>query len=1147
MSGWDDLEPFDPYGPLPTGVTVLEASAGTGKTFTIAALAARFVADGIPLQQLLLVTFTRIATGELRERVRERLVTAERGLAGAAAGVAVPADDPLLVLLASGRADEVGQRRQNLAKALADFDAATIATTHSFCHHVLRELGVAGDVETDATVVVDASDLVEEVVDDLYVRRFLDSAGGPPFDRAEALRIGRAAVKDPLAPIEPAGAPADSTEAMRRRLGLAVRDEVERRKRRANLLTYDDLLTRLHAILVDPLRGPAACRRLRQRYRVALVDEFQDTDPVQWEIMRRAFGHGETTLVLIGDPKQAIYAFRGADVYAYLDAAGSASTRATLRVNWRSDQGLIDAYDALLRGVKLGHEGIAYRTVRAADANVEPRLTGPPCAAALRLRVVHRGDGLVRLTSHGFAAQPSAREHIARDLAADLVGLLSADAEVITRHRGGSQASRERVRPGHIAVLVRLHRQAAIVRDALDAAGIPAVINGAGSVFGTPIARSWLRLLEALERPASSPRAHAAALTPFLGWSAQQVATAEEERWETVHARLHRWAGELRRRGVASLLELITRAEGMPARILAQVNGERELTDLRHIGQLLHAAATSQQLGATALTAWLRRRIAEAGTDTDSEERSRRLESDAEAVQVLTIHRSKGTEFPIVYYPYLWEPSYLPKDEAAVFHDPEAGHRRTIDVGMEGQDFDEHRQRAVTEQRSEDLRLAYVALTRARHQAVVWWAGSYTSHDSPLGRLLFARDADGSVATWGTAVPEDDEVVERFQALAGQAPGRISVERSDAGRGAVWAPETPEVAALSVRGFDRKLDSQWRRVSYSGITSAAHEARVGSEPEDLGVTDEAPAETLGVAPGATATPAFMAAPHPLEARLRNVGCPLAAMPGGVDVGTFVHAVIERSDFAAVDLEAELAAAVGRQRARWQVDIGDPDVVVAGLTAAIQTKLGPLASELRLRDIGRGGRRDELDFELPLVGGDRPTTTLRVAAIGDLLRAYLPADDALAGYAERLDDPALQQSLRGYLTGSIDSVVRIPSEDGTPSRFAVVDYKTNWLGVDGETLSAWHYRPAALAAVMQQAHYPLQALLYSVALHRYLRWRLPSYLPERNLGGVLYLFLRGMTGTAAPRLGSQPCGVFAWYPPAALIEALSDLLDRGEVA
>jgi exodeoxyribonuclease V beta subunit len=1145
-----DIQPFDVCGPLPTGVTVLEASAGTGKTFTIAALAARFVAGGMPLQELLLVTFTRMATGELRERVRSRLVAAERGLAAAAAGAATPDDDDVVRLLATGSADEVAERRGNLAKALADFDAATIATTHSFCQHILSGFGVAGDVERDVTFIDDARDLVEEVVEDLYVRRFLDTAQGPPFGRGEALRIGRAAVGNPLAPIEPAQADPYSTEAMRRRLALAVRDEVERRKRRTNLLTYDDLLTRLYDTLADPGRGPAAGKRLRERYRVALVDEFQDTDPVQWEIMRRAFGVGGTSLVLIGDPKQAIYAFRGADVYAYLDASQSATTRATLGVNWRSDQGLIDAYDAVFRSVKLGHEGIAYRTVRAADANVAPRLVGAPCPAALRVRVVHRDDGVVRLTSYGYVASTPGREHIARDLAADLVGLLSAGAEVISRRQDGSEACRERVRPGSVAVLVRTHRQAAGVRDALDAAGIPAVINGAGSVFATQIAREWLHLLEALESPASSIRAHAAALTPFFGWSAEQVATAGEAGWETVHARLHRWAGELRRRGVASLLETITHAEGIPGRMLARLDGERELTDLRHVGQLLHAAATAEQLGATALVAWLRRRITEADSDTDAEERSRRLESDAEAVQVLTIHRSKGLEFPIVYCPYLWEPSYIPDDEPAVFHDPDAGHRRTIDVGMEGQRFAEHRQRYITEQRSEDLRLAYVALTRARHQAIVWWAGSYNSHHSFLGRLLFAQDSDGNIATHGTEVPADHEVADRFRSLARSAPGRISVERSDGGCGAVWAGEPAEATTLSVSRFDRDLDADWRRTSYSAITSGAHEARVGSEAEEPGVTDEALTATdLPTVPATAttqATPAASSAADHVEQRLRAVPCLLAAMPGGADVGTFVHGVVERSDFAAHDLDAELLAAVGKQRARWYVDIGDHAVVVAGLRAAVETPLGPLAGELRLRDIGPGDRRDELDFELPLVGGDRPTATLTVAAIAGLLQAHLPADDVLAGYAERLGDPALQRGLRGYLTGSIDSVVRIHGKTGTP-RFAVVDYKTNWLGVDGEPLSAWHYRPAALAGAMQRAHYPLQALLYTVALHRYLRWRLPDYSPERNLGGVLYLFLRGMTGADSPHVGSRPCGVFAWQPPPALVEALSDLFDRGVTA
>ncbi|HEV2820790.1 MAG TPA: UvrD-helicase domain-containing protein, partial [Solirubrobacteraceae bacterium] len=453
--------PFDVCGPLPTGVTVLEASAGTGKTTTIAALAARYVAEGMALDRLLLVTFTRMATGELRERVRERLVSAEHGLTRALAGAPPPQRDAVVDLLATGSPDAVARRRDHLVRAISDFDAATIATTHGFCQEVLGGLGVAGDVEPDATLVEDLGDLVEEVVDDLYVRRF-HRHGSPDFDRDQALRIGRVAVANPAARLEPADAPHDTVEAMRVRVAEAVCAELEVRKRRLAVMTYDDLLTRLDATLKGP-GGPAAAQRLQARYGVVLVDEFQDTDPVQWDILQRAFTGGATTLVLIGDPKQAIYAFRGADVYAYLKAARSAGARATLEVNWRSDQGLIDAYDALMGGAKLGHEGIVYRHVRAAHANQAPRLTGAPVSAPLRLRVAHRDEPAIALTRGGYASNATAREHIARDLADDLVALLSSQAQLETRTADGTALRRERLRPGHVAVLVRTHRNAALI------------------------------------------------------------------------------------------------------------------------------------------------------------------------------------------------------------------------------------------------------------------------------------------------------------------------------------------------------------------------------------------------------------------------------------------------------------------------------------------------------------------------------------------------------------------------------------------------------------------------------------------------------------------------------------------------------------
>nr|MDQ3643671.1 exodeoxyribonuclease V [Actinomycetota bacterium] len=441
----------------------------------------------------------------------------------------------------------------------------------------------------------------------------------------------------------------------------------------------------------------------------------------------------------------------------------------------------------------------------------------------------------------------------------------------------------------------------------------------------------------------------------------------------------------------------------------------------------------------------------------------------------------------------------------------------------------------VVESRGEDLRLAYVALTRARHQAVVWWAPTWDSRDSALCRLLFFADEDGNVSPTGSRVPTDDEAVERFTELAERAPGCISIERVSGGHGAEWVPEEREAVELSASRFDRTLDPRWRRTSYSGITSAAHEARVASEAEEPGVSDE-------VLPDSSAGGPVPLDQEPDEDGLRAVPSLLAAMPGGADVGTVVHGVLEDADFAAADLDGELMAALGRAGGPRMVDVGDRAHVVAGLAAAIETPLGPVVGDVRLRDIGRSDRVDELGFELPLVGGDTPMGDLAVDHIGLLLGEHLPAGDPLSGYARHLRDPALQTGLRGYLSGSLDVVLRVAHH-----RYAVVDYKTNWLGADGEPLSAWHYRPAALAEAMYRAHYPLQALLYTVALHRYLRWRLPGYSPERNLAGVLYLFVRGMVGASTPRVHGQPCGVFGWRPPAALVEALSDLLDRGKVA
>jgi exodeoxyribonuclease V beta subunit len=1099
-------QPFDVCGPLPTGTTVLEASAGTGKTFTIAALAARYVAEGhATLPQLMLVTFGREATQELRERVRERLVTTERALADPEA--ARRAGDPVLRLLGTASDAEVASRRARVGRALAQFDAATIATTHQFCQQMLAGLGVAADADPGAVFVESIDDLVTEVVDDFYVRKYgARSAGAPAFGRGEALVLARRAVYDGQARLEPADAAPGSTAQVRYRFAAAVRAEVARRKAALRIYTYDDMLTRLADALADPSRG--AAERLRGRYRVVLVDEFQDTDPVQWDILRHAF-HGHTALVLIGDPKQAIYAFRGADVVSYLDAAAMAGRHATLGINWRSDAALLHALDTVFAGAALGDRRITVHPVGSAHSG--RRLYGAPQDAPLRIRVVGR-EGLPQAPRRDLAVVGPARELVATDAAADIAALLASPATVSGRP----------VVPGDIAVLVRTNDQGGRIREALAAAGVPGVLSGTASVFGTPVAAEWLTLLEALEQPRAF-RTRAAALTCFLGHTvAQLCGPGCDELLDRLGATVRAWGVVLRERGVAALLEAVTATTELPRRLLSTADGERRLTDLRHIGQALHAAAVEGHLGPAALVDWLRHRIAGAATDVGTD-RSRRLDSDAAAVQIITIHRSKGLEFPIVYLPFAWDRNVRDPD-VPLLHD-DAG-VRVLDVGGEsGEGWKQRCARHRAEEAGEDLRLLYVALTRACCQVVTWWVPATTTAGSPLHRLLIGRPAPGTEPAEYYRIPTDTAALAALHELAGLAPTGIAVEQVGGRPATDYRTAPAPASALSSARFDRALDTAWRRTSYTALTSAGHGGHAGGNESDERVTeDENPIDP----------PAEALVPHP-----GHVPSPMADLPVGADFGTLVHAVFETADLTAADLLAELTARCREQLARHPVAGLDAQRLAEAVVPVARTPLGPLAGGLALDRIAPGDRLAELDFELPLAGGEHRGTPVALAELVPLLRRHLGDDDPLRGYPDALAQlPA--QHLRGYLTGSIDAVLRLP--DG---RFAIVDYKTNWLGPVGPQgrapLTAAHYRPARLAEAMIDAHYPLQALLYGVALHRFLRWRVPGYQPGKHLGGVLYLFVRGMCGPDTPVYDGGVCGVFGWAPPAELTVELSALL------
>lgn len=1116
------MERFDLAGPLPGhGTTVLEASAGTGKTYAVAALATRYVAEDIaPLDRMLVITFSRAATQELRDRVRERFVLVAEILAEPEKARVAVDDIAVLTRAPDGTAlppEEIEARRLRLLAAIANYDAATIATTHEFCHAVLRSLGVAGDSDSTELLREDISELRDEVVDDLYLALYADLPQDPPIEVRAARNVARQAIENRHASLRPALTPTDvpggEAEAL---VGFAeaVRKEIEVRKRRAGVFTFDDMLSRL-ADAVEPADGveSAAASRMRARWDVVLVDEFQDTDPVQWAVLRDAFA-AASRLVLIGDPKQAIYAFRGGDTPTYLRAVADAGLH-TLNTNWRSDAALVEALQVLTRGAELGHERIKVHEVKAAEVHGRSRLS---VGGGVRLRQVRR-DGFT-LTKSGTINIGKVRSRIAADLAGDIA----------RQFNEGVTFDGRPLDPGDIAILMHsVKDDAPRIQAELTKRGIPSVINSAESVMVGAAAQHWLRLLEAMEKPQLPGRIRSVALTPFFATTPEDLLGGEDDLTDELAERVRSWLDLFRSRGVAAVHSAAS-AAGLSARVLGYVGGERLLTDLNHVGQLLHRAASEQRLGIAGLLVWLREAIEE-GNRNDA--RRRRLDVDTKAVQFVTVHGSKGLEYPVVYLPQLFDRAVKDWPTVHAYHE---GDERCLDVA----DSPRAKAAARVEEAQEELRLAYVALTRAKSQVVLWWAPTYNAPNGALTRLLFGRGAEEAQvpdrAAFGAGDDEADDVLGRWAGL-----GAFRLETSAIEQGKVALPGPPD--GLAERRFDRVVDTAWRRTSYSGLIRAEEQAgpQQQSEPETPGTLDEDEPSSLVelVETPLTAEPAGTTADG------ADLLSPMDGLTAGATFGSLVHAVLEHADPKAPDLRAELLARVEEERRWWSVDATSEQLADA-LLPMQYSSLGPLAEGLTLAEIGLEDRLRELDFEIPMGGGDQVgrdgvVAGRTLAAFGAALRQHLPADDPMRAYADRLEAQVLgEQVLRGYLSGSIDIVLRVHGDAGP--RFVVVDYKTNSLGEPGRPLTAWDYTPEKVTAAMLHSHYPLQALLYSVVLHRFLRWRLPDYDPEVHLGGVLYLYLRGMVGPQTPVVDGVPCGVFSWRPPVSLILELSAILD-----
>jgi exodeoxyribonuclease V beta subunit len=577
----------------------------------------------------------------------------------------------------------------------------------------------------------------------------------------------------------------------------------------------------------------------------------------------------------------------------------------------------------------------------------------------------------------------------------------------------------------------------------------------------------------------------------------------------------------------------VVRGHGLDARLLSRVGGERDLTDVLHCAQLLQERVLHGTHSLSGLVGWLRQQgLDDATAAADS--RIMRLDSDALAVTLSTIHGSKGLQYPIVYAPFLFD-NYAGKDPLpAIIH--RDGRRllsfdsAEISVGHQAEALAEH------------LRLSYVAMTRAQSQLVIWWAPtSRNTTTSGLHRLLFGQaDSPDHLSALLTRRAQDGDDAPRVvpangPPLRGGGATRellqvwadhdaFSLAAVDGGEAAPRVPPVQPTSPLTARTFDDAwVDHTWRRTSYTSLTAASEtrgESTSEPEHEDLGRVDE---ELVTLAEdGDPSGP--------------EISSPMAHLPVGATFGSLVHAVLEEADFQATDLGSELLAHIHEQLPRWPVDL-DLEELAGALAAVLTTPMGTLTHDARLVDIARTDRLAELEFELPLGGGDRPHSNARLRSMAAVLRRHLPQHDPLRGYADALAGEVLGgQALLGYLTGSIDLTFR------HGGRYYVVDYKTNWLGQPGAELTLADYTPARLTAAMNHSSYPLQAILYSVVLHRYLRWRLPDYDPEQHLGGVLYLYVRGMAGAATPLVDGQPCGVFSWRPPVAMLEDLSAVLD-----
>ncbi|AFY28090.1 LOW QUALITY PROTEIN: ATP-dependent exonuclase V beta subunit, helicase and exonuclease domain-containing [Cyanobium gracile PCC 6307] len=1235
---------------LDDGVVLLEASAGTGKTFALAHLVLRLLAERrLGLRELLVVTYTNAAAAELRDRIGRRLQEALTGLQPPD-GWAAP--DPVLVEWLEHQPEEPGARgtvQGLLLLALEELDAADITTIHGFCQRTLRRHAMEAARPPELTLEIDAADLVRQVAHDYWQQQVLAlplhlaeglaaaidlgdlerllllldgdpglaldplppglglerplaeqltalweepwarfrqawSDGGreleqafraaaaqwraagasattpyavkPRNDRSELVdawlaqqpeggsyaalmaqkELGSYFHPDPFCRMArkvegtereiqlPDPGLLEAVAALREGPAEAVllhgshwgRAELARRRARSGSIGFAQLLEGL-----DP--GPDATaptpllRAVGQRYRAALIDEFQDTDPVQWRILRLAFTGDAHLLVMVGDPKQAIYRFRGGDLDTYRLARRSAARVLALQENRRSTPALIGSLNALMAPAGLPRSDLPVPAVLARS-----RRSGPDGMAPVRLLWLggERGAGDALPSRSVLEARLPA-------LVADAVLELLEQAPALAVDNGRPPSP---LRASDIALLVHNHRQAEDLRSALERRHIASRLVSKADVFASPAATALQRLLDALADPADPGRLRLLAASPLLGWSARRIAEAAPAEWSELAGGLQALARDLPHQGPLGVLSRLVDGEGL-ARM--SVSG-RLLADLQQVAELLQERLHVEQLALVAAADWLRRLRLDQTRASGTIPESHQAHSDKadEAATVITVHRSKGLEFPVVICPYLWQAAGTPPPVAtgwaSAWH-PAAGAGAHLDLHLRpawGRGWQALRQHRDAE-RAERERLAYVAVTRAQHLLLLAWGPAKGQQANPLFPWLFPEEP--------LPDPEDDGPISgrsdgdwfmRLQEQIGRRALGLELHQAamEPGASGTLAPAPEMAEALRCGPVPRRtLDASWGRSSYTGWTRAAHGAVVSEAALDQG------RDTSDPSPDGEA-------PEGGDAALWPEQGPLAGFARGPGAGDCLHRMLEQLDYRVPTDTPANRELVERELRRAGLEAETVEPLLRGLEQVRLTPFGGGLGSLRVADLGPERRLNELSFDL----------TLGFVRATELAAAFADHPGGAFGAAYAATVGSLPVASRGFLTGSIDLIFTATDADGE-ERWWVADWKSNWLGRrDGEgrplACGPRHYGREAMAALMAQSHYPLQAHLYLVALHRYLAWRLPGYAPERHLGGYAYVFLRGTPGEtgAQARSGAVP-GMFVERPPLGRLLALDGAL------